>query len=62
MTFVGKPEEKRSLGRPCRRWEYNIKMYIQEEGWGMDHIDLAQDRNRRAGFYESGNEPLDSIK
>jgi hypothetical protein len=46
-VLVGKPEGKRQLARPRRRWEYNIKMDIQEVGWGgMDWIDLAQDRNR----------------
>ena len=30
--LVGKPEEKRSLGRPRRRWEGNIKMDLQEVG------------------------------
>jgi len=35
------------LGRPGRRWDYNIKMDLQEEGWGgIDCIDLAQDRDR----------------
>jgi hypothetical protein len=39
---VGKLEGKRSLGRPRRRWDVNIKMDIQEVGWrGMDWIDLA---------------------
>ena len=33
--FVGKPEGKRPLGRPRRRWENNIKMDLQEVGmWG----------------------------
>jgi hypothetical protein len=32
---VGKPEEKRSLGRPRRRWETNIKMDLQEVGCGV---------------------------
>jgi hypothetical protein len=42
---VGKPEEKRPLGRPTRRWEDNIKMDLQEvECGGMDWIDLSQDR------------------
>ena len=37
----------RPLGRPRRRWEYNIKMHIQEVGCGsMDWIELAQDRDR----------------
>jgi len=46
-VLVGKPEGKRPLGRPRRRWEDNIKMYIQEVGCGgMDWIELAQDRDR----------------
>ena len=45
-VLVGKPEGKRPLGRPRRRWEDN-KMYLQEVGCGgMDWIYLAQDRNR----------------
>jgi hypothetical protein len=44
---VGKPEGKRPLGRPRRRWEDNIKMDFQEVGCGgVDWIELAQDRNR----------------
>jgi hypothetical protein len=43
---VRKPEGKRSLGRPRRRWEDNIKMDLREIVWdGMDWIDLAQDRD-----------------
>ena len=43
--LVGKPEGKRQLGRPRRRWEDNIKMDLQEVGCGgMDCIELAQDR------------------
>jgi len=47
-VLVGKPERKRQLGRPGRRWENNIKMDLQEVGWGggMDWIDLAQDMDR----------------
>jgi len=46
-VLVGKPEDKRRLGRPRRRWENRIKMAVQEVGCeGMDWIDLAQDRNR----------------
>ena len=43
--FGGKPERKRPLGRPRRRCEDNIKMYVQEVVWwgGMDWINLAQD-------------------
>jgi hypothetical protein len=44
---VGKPEIKRTLGKPRRRWEDNIKMGFQEAGCGgKDCIDLAQDRDR----------------
>jgi len=44
---VGKPEVKRPLRRPRRRWENNIKMYLQEVGHGvMDWIELAQDKDR----------------
>ena len=46
-VLVGKPEGKRPLGRPRRRVEDNIKMYLQEVGCeGMDWIELAQDRDR----------------
>ena len=46
-VFVGKPEGKRPLGRPKRRWEDNIKMHLQEVGCGgMDWIELAQYRDR----------------
>jgi len=45
--LVGKPEEKRTHGRPRRRWEDNIKIELQEVGCeGMDWIDVAQDRDR----------------
>ena len=45
--LVDKPEGKRPLGRPRHRWEDNIKMDIQEVGFGgMDWIELAQDRSR----------------
>ena len=43
-VLVGKPEGKRPLGRPWRRWVDNIKMDLQEEECGyMDWIGLAQD-------------------
>ena len=46
-VLVGKPEGKRPLGRPRRRWEDNNKMGLEEAGCrGMDWIDLAQDRDR----------------
>ena len=44
---MGKPEGKRPLGRPRRRWEDNVKMDLQKEGCGgMEWIELAQDRDR----------------
>jgi hypothetical protein len=44
---VGKPEGKRPLERPRRRWVDNIKMDIEEDGWGgVDWIGLAQDRDK----------------
>jgi hypothetical protein len=46
-VLVGKPEGKRPLGRPRRRWEFNIMMDLHEVGCGgMEWIDLAQDRDR----------------
>jgi len=45
--LVGKPEGKRQVGRPRRRWENNIKMDLQEVGCGdIDRIELAQDMDR----------------
>jgi hypothetical protein len=45
--LVGKPEGKRALGRPRRRWIDNIKMDLEYIFWGgMDCIDLAQDRDK----------------
>jgi hypothetical protein len=44
--LLGRPEERRPLGRPRRRLEDNIKMNLQRVGWGMDWIELAQDRDR----------------
>ena len=46
-VLVGKPEGKRPLGRPRRRWEDNIKMDLREVGCGgLDWIELAEDRDR----------------
>jgi hypothetical protein len=45
--LVGKPEGRRPLGRPRRRWLDNIRMDLVEVGWGdVDWIGLAQDRDR----------------
>jgi len=46
-VLVGKPEGKRPLGRPRRRWEDNIKMDLQGVGGSCgDWMELAQDRDR----------------
>jgi hypothetical protein len=46
--LVEKPERRRPLGRPRRRWVDNIKMDLREIGWdGMDWIDVAQDMDHR---------------
>jgi hypothetical protein len=46
-VLVGKPEGKKSFGRPKRRWEDNNKMHLQEVGYGgMEWIDLSLDRDR----------------
>jgi hypothetical protein len=45
-VLVGKPEGRRPLGRPRRRWEDNIKMDLQEVGGVGDWMKLAQDRYR----------------
>jgi hypothetical protein len=45
--LVRRPEGRRPLGRPRRRWEVNIKMDLREIGFGdVDWINLAQDRDR----------------
>ena len=44
---MGRPESKRPLGRPRRRWEVNIKMDLREVGCDpRDFIDLAEHRNQ----------------
>jgi hypothetical protein len=46
-VLVGKPGGKRTLGRPRRKWDVNIKMDLQEMGCGgMDRFEWAQDRDR----------------
>jgi hypothetical protein len=52
--LVGKPEGRRPLGRPRRRWVDNIRMDSGEVGRGdVDWIGLAQDRNRRRALVNS---------
>jgi hypothetical protein len=48
---VGKPEGKRRLGKPRRRWVDNIKVDLREIGWeGVDWIELAWDRDQWRAF------------
>jgi hypothetical protein len=59
---VGKPEGKRTLRRPRRRWEDNIKINLQEVGCGgVEWIGLALDRDRWRTLLR-GNEPSGLIK
>jgi hypothetical protein len=52
--LVGKPEGKRPLRRPRRRWVDNIRMDLGEIGWGgVDWIGLAQDRDKCRAFVNS---------
>jgi hypothetical protein len=44
--LMGRPEGRRPFRSPRRRWEDNIKMDLQDVGWGMDWIELAQDWDR----------------
>jgi hypothetical protein len=61
-VLVEKPEGKRPLGRPMRRWEDNIRMDLREIRWeDVDWIHLAQDRTV-ADSCEHSNEPSGSIK
>jgi hypothetical protein len=58
--LVLKPEGKRALGRPRRRWEGTIKLDIKR-GWGdMDWIDLAHVRDQWRAVVKHGNEPSGS--
>ena len=53
-----KPEGNRPLGRPERRWEDNIKMYLKEEGWkDMDWLHVTQDGGNLR-VLQHGNEIL----
>ena len=57
-VLVGKPEGKRPLGRPRRRWEDNMKMDLQEVETGWSWLRMGQ----MAGTCEYGNELSGSIK
>ena len=61
-VLVGKPEGRRPLGRPRRRWQDNIRMDLREVGCGcVDWMELAQDR-QVACACEFGDERSGSIK
>ena len=56
-VLVGKPEGKRPLGRPRRRWDDNTKMDLQEVGGGRgDWMELAKGKGRVAGTCGYGEE------
>jgi hypothetical protein len=61
-VLVGRPEGERPLGIPKRKWENNIKMYLQEVGWkaltGLIWLRIGTG----VESFECGNEPSDSIK
>jgi hypothetical protein len=51
---VGKPVRKRPLGRPRHKWVNNIRMDLEEVGWGdVDWIGLAKDRKKRRALINS---------
>jgi hypothetical protein len=61
--LVGKPEGKRPMGRPRRRWDYNIKMDLHEVGfggYGLNRTDSGE--GHVAVTCECGNEPSGSKK
>jgi len=60
-VLVGKPEGKRPLGRPGRRWEIILKwIFGKWEGWRLDGVDSGE--GHMAGTCEYGDEPSSSIK
>ena len=62
-VLAGKPEGERPLGRPRRRCENSIKMYLREVGCDSgDWIDLAEDRKPMASLCKGVNEPPGSLK
>jgi hypothetical protein len=62
-VLLGKPEGKRPLGRPRRRWEVNIKMDLQEVACGdIECVDVAQDRDRWRGLVSTVMNFRGSIK
>jgi hypothetical protein len=61
--LVGKPEGKRPLGRPRRRFEDNIKMALQVVEWGGHGLDRSvSGQGQLVGICKGGNEPSGSMK
>ena len=60
--MVAKPEGKRPLVRPGRRWEDLLRRIFERVDGDMDWIDVAQDRERRPVICERGNEPSGYMK
>jgi hypothetical protein len=60
-VMVGKPEGKRPVGRPWRRWVYNIKMGLQKVGCGGGYW-IEMGKGQVADTCECGNEPSCSMK
>jgi hypothetical protein len=60
--LVGKPEGKRPLRRPRRRWENHIKMYLQKWDVGVSTGSAESEYGQVSGTCEWGNEPSGSIK
>jgi hypothetical protein len=61
-VFVGRSEGTRPLGRPRRRWKDNIKMNLQEVGWGRGLDWSGSGKGQMVGPCECGIEPSSSIK
>ena len=61
-VLVGRPDGNRQLGRSSRRWDDNIKMDLQELGWGYGLDCSSSGQELVARCYECGNEPSGSIK
>jgi hypothetical protein len=61
-VLMGKPEGKRQLGRPRRRWEDTIKMDLQEVGCGAWNGSSCLRLRISGGHFKCGNEPSGSIK
>jgi hypothetical protein len=59
-VLMGKPEGKIPFGRPRRRWEDNIKMDLQEVGYGLDRANSGY--GKLTGTCKRRNEPSGSIK